>query len=219
MSFRGEFSWIIRRVFYVRPSIKILFAVFLPIQESWPFGCFFQNFGPVLSDFFTWIIGGRVRQRCTLGNFQCRSVLLFWIIVGRTVLAVGAGRSFRLSSPIISLFPYRLKYCLKGQLKPKQQQQHKFNFGYSLTELKLPVKDGKQCWPWPDCSLWILPSGPALLATAFKSLLVLSGTWKKSLSTEIVCSGANKHFLKDGLRIALYFTHPYLWNQLNLLIY
>ena len=30
---------------------KILFAVFLPIQESWPFGCFFQNFGPVLSDF------------------------------------------------------------------------------------------------------------------------------------------------------------------------
>ena len=35
----------------VRPSIKILFAVFLPIRESWPFGCFFQNFGPV-SDFF-----------------------------------------------------------------------------------------------------------------------------------------------------------------------
>ena len=35
----------------VRPSIKILFAVFLPIRESWPFGCFFQNFGPVLSDF------------------------------------------------------------------------------------------------------------------------------------------------------------------------
>ena len=34
--------------------------------------------------------------------------------------------------------------CLKGPLK--QQQQHKFNFGYSLTELKLPVKDGKQCW-------------------------------------------------------------------------
>ena len=25
-----------------------------------------------------------------LGNFQCRDVLLFWIIVGRTVLAVGA---------------------------------------------------------------------------------------------------------------------------------
>ena len=32
-------------------------------------------------------------------------------------------------------------------LKAKQQQQHKFDFGYTLTELKLPVKDGKQCWP------------------------------------------------------------------------
>ena len=27
----------------------------------------------------------------TLGNFQCRDVLLFWIIVGHTVLVVGAG--------------------------------------------------------------------------------------------------------------------------------
>ena len=40
-----------RSILCARPSIKILFAVFLPIQESWPFGCFFQNFGPVLSDF------------------------------------------------------------------------------------------------------------------------------------------------------------------------
>ena len=71
--------------------MKILFAVFLPIQESWPFGCFFQNFGPVLSDFLYPFIGGRVRQRCTLGNFHCRGVLLFQIIVGRTVLAVGRG--------------------------------------------------------------------------------------------------------------------------------
>ena len=39
--------------------------------------------------FFTWAVGGRVRQLCTLGNFQCRSVLLSWIIVGRTVLAGG----------------------------------------------------------------------------------------------------------------------------------
>ena len=42
---------------------------------------------------------------------------------------------------------------------------------------------------------------------------------KKQIPTEIVCSGANKHFLKDGLKIALYFTHPYLYHQLNLLIY
>ena len=75
-----------RSILCVRPSIKILFAVFLPIQESWSFGCFFQNFGLVLSDFlyldYKW---------CTLGIFQCRGVLLFWIIVGRTMLAVGAG--------------------------------------------------------------------------------------------------------------------------------
>ena len=75
-----------RSILCVRPSIKLLFAVFLPIQESWSFGCFFQNFGPVLSDFlyldYKW---------CTLGIFQCRGVLLFWIIVGRTMLAVGAG--------------------------------------------------------------------------------------------------------------------------------
>ena len=26
-------------------------AVFLPIQERWPFCCFFQNFSPFVSDF------------------------------------------------------------------------------------------------------------------------------------------------------------------------
>ena len=75
-----------RSILCVRPSIKILFAVFLPIQESWSFGCFFQNFGPVLSDCLY-----RDYKWCTLGNFQCRGVLLFWIIVGHTMLAVGAG--------------------------------------------------------------------------------------------------------------------------------
>ena len=40
-----------RSILCVRPSIKIMFAVFLPIHESWPFGCFFQDLGPVLSDF------------------------------------------------------------------------------------------------------------------------------------------------------------------------
>ena len=29
----------------------------------------------------------------------------------------------------------------------------------------------------------------------------------------------NKHILKNGLKISLCFMHPYLWNQLNLLIY
>ena len=75
----------------VRPSIKILFAVFPPIQKVGLLVASFRILGPFFQIFLTWIIGGRIRQRCTLGNFQCRDVLLFWIIVGRTVLAVGAG--------------------------------------------------------------------------------------------------------------------------------
>ena len=77
--------------------------------------------------------GDRVVRWCRV-NFQCRGVLSIWIIIGQgpTVLAVGAGGScldFFLSS-IISLFflplflwetaRYRLKYCLKGPLSPKQ---------------------------------------------------------------------------------------------------
>ena len=65
--------------------------------------------------FFTWIIGGRVRQRCTLAGFQC---------LGRTVLAVGAGGScFDYHLSLFLSFHYRLKYCLKGKLKAKQQLQ------------------------------------------------------------------------------------------------
>ena len=75
--------------------------------------------------------GGRVVRWC-LENIQSRSVLLIWIIVGQgsIALAVGAGGvvwTFFLSS-IFSLFfltlwetaKYRLKYCLKGPLNPKQ---------------------------------------------------------------------------------------------------
>ena len=66
-------------------------------------------------------------------NFQCRGVLLIWIIVGQgpTVLAVGAGGGcldifsllyqFSLLSPSLwETDRYRLKYCLKGPLSPKQ---------------------------------------------------------------------------------------------------
>ena len=80
----------------------------------------------------TVIGGGWVVRRCWV-NFQCRGVLLIWIIVGQgpTALAVGAGRGcldiFTLIYPFSPLSPscwetarYRLKYCLKGPLNPKQ---------------------------------------------------------------------------------------------------
>ena len=66
-------------------------------------------------------------------NFQCRGVLLTWIQVGQgpTALAVGAGGGcldifslvyhFSFLSPSLwETARYRLKYCLKGPLSPKQ---------------------------------------------------------------------------------------------------
>ena len=66
-------------------------------------------------------------------NFQCRGALLIWIIVGQgpTVLAVsavGGGLDifslvyhFSVLSPSLwETARYRLKYCLKGPLSPKQ---------------------------------------------------------------------------------------------------
>ena len=72
-------------------------------------------------------------RRCWV-IFQCRGVLLIWIIVGQgpVALAVGAGGGcldilFSLICPFSPLSPslwetarYRLKYCLKGPLNPKQ---------------------------------------------------------------------------------------------------
>ena len=81
--------------------------------------------------------GGRVERRCWV-NFQCRGVLLVWMTVGQgpTALAVGAGGGlfglFSLIYLFSSLSPalwetarYRLKYCLKGPLNPKQQTTNK----------------------------------------------------------------------------------------------
>ena len=66
-------------------------------------------------------------------NFQCRGVLLIWITVGQgpTALAVGVGGGcldiftlvyhFSFLSPSLwETARYRLKYCLKGPLSPKQ---------------------------------------------------------------------------------------------------
>ena len=89
---------------------------------------------PVLRD-------GRVVRRCWV-NFQCWGVQLIWIIVGQgpIVLAVGAGGGcldiFSLVHHFSSLSPslwetarYRLKYCLKGPLSPKQPtNQHTSGF-------------------------------------------------------------------------------------------
>ena len=71
-------------------------------------------------------------RRCWV-NFQCRGVLLIWIIVGQgpIALAVGAGGGcldifcliyhFHFLTPSLwETARYRLKYCLKGPLSPKQ---------------------------------------------------------------------------------------------------
>ena len=89
---------------------------------------FFNNF------FKLFIGGGRVERRCWV-NFQCRGVLLVWMIVGQgpIALAVGAGRGcldiFSLIYRFCFLSPslwetarYRLKFCLKGPLNLKNNQ-------------------------------------------------------------------------------------------------
>ena len=71
-----------------------------------------------------------------LGELPCRGVLLVWIRVGQgpTALAVGAGGGcldiFTLVYPFSAFSPslwettrYRLKYCLKGSLRPKTTNQ------------------------------------------------------------------------------------------------
>ena len=77
-----------------------------------------------------WHGGGRVVRRCWV-NFQCRGILLVWMIVGQgpIALAVGGGcldifilvYLFSFLSPFLwETARYRLKYCLKGPLNPKQ---------------------------------------------------------------------------------------------------
>ena len=71
-------------------------------------------------------------RRCWV-NCQCQGVLLTWLTVGQgpIVLSVGAGGGcldiftliypfFPLSPSLWETAPYRLKYCLKGPLSPKQ---------------------------------------------------------------------------------------------------
>ena len=78
-------------------------------------------------------------------NFQCRGVLLVWITVGQgpIVLAVGAGggcldifslvcRFSFLSPSLWETARYRLKYCLKGPLSPKQLTNYLENANGSI---------------------------------------------------------------------------------------
>ena len=81
--------------------------------------------------------GGQVVRWCWV-NFQCRGVLLIWIRVGQghTALVVGASRGCLDIFPLVyhfSFLPsslwetvrYKLKYCLKGPLSPKQPTNQK----------------------------------------------------------------------------------------------
>ena len=93
-------------------------------------------------------------------NIQCRGVLLICIRVrqGPTVLTVGAGWGcldifslvyhFSLLSPSLwETVRYRLKYCFKGPLSPKQQTNQHLAFPFhiiqvssvSLVILQVPV--------------------------------------------------------------------------------
>ena len=67
-------------------------------------------------------------------SFQCRGILLIWSRVGKgpTALAIGAGGGCSVIFSLVYHFSflspslwetarYKLKYCLKGPLSPKQQ--------------------------------------------------------------------------------------------------
>ena len=115
--------------------------------------------------------GGRVERRCWV-NFQCLGVLLVWMIVGQgpTALAVGAGGgcldiffshlSF-LSPALWETARYRLKYCLKGPLNPKQPTSQPLQCeGWSdgaMVLSKLPVPGRPTIW-------LIVGQGPIALA-------------------------------------------------------
>ena len=98
-------------------------------------------------------------RRCWV-NFQCRSVLLIWIIVGQgpVALAEGAGGGcldiFSLICPFSPLSPslwetirYRLKYCLKGPLNPKQPTNQlsvlpKIEYSYLQMQMEMGLPEG-----------------------------------------------------------------------------
>ena len=88
-----------------------------------------------------WLGGAMV-----LGKLPVPGVLLFWLIVGQgpTALALGAGGGCLDIFTLIFLFSplspslwetvrYRLKYCLKGPLNPKQPTNQPQCISYATT--------------------------------------------------------------------------------------
>ena len=103
-----------------------------------------------------------------LGNLPVPGRPTIWITVGQgpTALAVGAGGGcldiFTLIYPFFPLSPslwetarYRLKYCLKGPLNPKQQQQQSSGADKSIA--RTPGKAGN--WPGQVPFLGRFPDG------------------------------------------------------------
>ena len=118
----------------IQQRIK-LFRIYCRFEKITLFHCMNVRLQLTYNSYAMW--GGRVVQRCWV-NFQCRGVLLIWIIVGQgpIVLAVGAGGGCLDIFPLIYHFSflsptlwetarYRLKYCLKGPLSPKQPTNQK----------------------------------------------------------------------------------------------
>ena len=124
--------------------------------------------------------GGRVERMCWV-NFQCRGVLLVWLIAGQgpIALAVGAGGGCLDIFSFIYLFSflspslwetarYRLKYCLKGPLNPKQPTGASNNLDYSRARAYCAYS---RCgWGWfgyLKCLIYpFSPLSPSLWETA-----------------------------------------------------
>ena len=100
-------------------------------------------------------------------NFQCRGVLLILIKVGQgpTALTVGEGGGYLdiftlvyhfsfLSPSLWETTQYRLKYCLKGSLSPKQP----------TNRMQLPKKD---CYSTMESNIWEIEVAPLVTKVAF----------------------------------------------------
>ena len=116
-------------------------------------------------------------RRCWV-NFQCRGVLLTWITVwqGPIVLAVGAGGGcldifsliyyFSFLSPSLwETARYRLKYCLKGPLSPKQSINQPTTSPRRQCDVITPhrhhcdfISTSCACWVRPVRTVWRLPT-------------------------------------------------------------